>query len=205
MKIPALILALAGLVLAGCGTMNNARKIVEGQTPGASSGAGATFTGPSNAAAPSSQIAQRRVGYYPAPVREWPLPTTGIAAPAQPAPAVAGAPVARPEQAPAPAWIDEKTETTFGQHQDAAGLVQAAVAVSSWGKARWIGILCVVFSALALAWAHNNPEGYPLIAWKIGAAGLFFVVLDPSLWWLLLLLIPAGLYVVQRLNLMRLP
>lgn len=204
MKILALLLALAGLLLAGCGTMSNSRKIVEAQTPGTSSGAGATFTGPSNAAAPSSQIAQRRVGYYPAPVRDIPLPryNASAAAPAQP---VQDSPAVAPEHAPQPAWIDEKTETTFGQHQDAAGLVQAAVAVSSWGKARWIGILCVVFSALALAWAHNNPEGYPLIAWKIGAAGLFFIVLDPSLWWLLLLLIPAGLYVVQRLNLMRLP
>lgn len=203
---PIAVLLLAVLCALASGCMNKgaaATNIVAQQTPGYSTGAGASFTGPANSAAPSTQVAQRRAAYYPAPTRQWPLPTTGIKA-ASPAPSDATA-NAKPEaeQSPAvptPAWIDERTETTFGQHQDAAGLVQAATAMGNWGKARWFGILCVLFGAFALAWAHNNPEGYPLVAWKIGAVGLFLVIFDPSPWWLLLLLIPAGFYTIQKLK-----
>lgn len=199
------IVAVAVLCV-GCGSMKSASAIVAQQTPGQSSGAGATFQGPANSAAPSTQIAQRRASYYPAPTRQWPLPTTGIK-PAQDSASQTSVPVLRTDEPqtamppmPSPAWIDERTETTFGQHQDAAGLVQAATAMGSWGRARWFGILCVLFAAFALAWAHNNPEGYPLIAWKIGAVGMFLVVFDPSPWWLLLLIIPGVFYIVQKLK-----
>lgn len=206
MRLIALVLMMS---LAGCTNRSGkaASSIVAQQTPGSSSGAGATFVGPANSAAPSTQTAHRRAAYYPAPVRDWPLPTTGLSA--QSPAASDQSPIAHPQsaiqQVPPPAWIDEKTETTFGQHQDAAGLVTAAIAAGAWGKARWLGLLCVAFSALALAWSHNNPEGYPLVAWKIGAVGLALVVLDPSPWWLLLLIIPAGFYFVQKLNLLRIP
>ena len=201
-------------VLVGCQNKGAAASgIVAQQTPGQSSGAGATFTGPANSAAPSTQVAQRRAAYYPAPVRQWPLPTTGLAATTPGA-----APVLAPDSAPssqlsalssqlppAPVWIDEKTETTFGQHQDAAALVQAATALGSWGKARWVGVLCVLFAAFGLAWSHNNPDGYPLVCWKFGGAGLVLAIFDPSPWWLLLLIIPGLFFVAQKFNLLRLP
>lgn len=201
------------LTLTACGTFRGASGIVAQQTPGQSTGAGATFTGPANSAAASTQTAQRRVAYYPSPAPAAPAP---IAAPVtvrtpEPTPAPetpqTSAPVSQlstlnsqPLAPPAPAWIDEKIETTFGQHQDAAGLVKAATAIGSWGRARWLGILCILFAAFALAWAHNNPDGYPLVAWKIGAVGLFLALFDPSPWWLLLLIIPAAFYTIQKLK-----
>lgn len=199
------------LTLTGCGTFRGASGIVAQQTPGQSTGAGATFTGPANSAAASTQTAQRRVAYYP-PTAPAPAAPAPVAAPvtvrtSEPAPATetppTAAPVAQlpaPLAPPAPAWIDEKIETSFGQHQDAAGLVKAATAIGSWGRARWLGILCILFAAFALAWAHNNPDGYPLVAWKIGAVGLFLALFDPSPWWLLLLIIPAAFYAVQKLK-----
>jgi|GEM_PF-6397219 len=200
------------LTLAGC---NNrpalATRVADAQHPGTSTGAGATFQGPANSAAPSTQIAQRRAAYYPAPTREWPLPTTGLSpSPSSPPSSVSSvsspsSPSSPSSAPPQPAWIDEKTETTFGQHQDAAALVQAATALGSWGKARWAGIFLMLASAFGLAWAHNNPEGYPLVCWKGAAIGLGLALLDPSPWWLLLLLIPAGFYFAQKLNLLRLP
>lgn len=198
------------LGLTGCSRVSSgAAKLVAEQHAGQATGAGATFTGPSNSAAPSTQTAQRRAAYYapsaPQAARVEPqkVEVEGKATAAPPVLPTSTSPLQLP--APAPAWIDEKIETTFGQHQDAAGLVTAAIAANSWGKARWLGILCVAFSALALAWSHNNPEGYPLVAWKIGAVGLALVVLDPSPWWLLLLILPAAFYVLQKLNLLRLP
>jgi len=191
-------------VLLTLGACNNrptlAARVADSQHPGTSTGAGATFQGPANSAAPSTQIAQRRAAYYPAPVREWPLPTTGLSAPSvSPSPSL---PLS-PSSVPQPAWIDEKTETTFGEHQNAAALVQAANTLGSWGKARWAGICLMLASAFGLAWAHNNPEGYPLVCWKGGAIGLGLALLDPSPWWLLLLLLPAGFYVAQKLGLLR--
>lgn len=204
-------LAVAAGLLLGTGCQNRvSRGIVAEQKPGYAEGAGSTFTGPANSAAASTQIAQRRVAYY-APQREpfvyggristtapqnSPANEATQTADAAPSPAVPPAVLAPP----APAWIDERTETTFGQHQDAAGLVKAATAIGSWGRARWFGILAIIMAAFGLAWAHNNPDGYPLVCWKIGAVGVFLAVFDPSPWWLLLLLIPATLYTVQKLN-----
>lgn len=204
------------LALTGCGAIRGASGIVAQQTPGQSTGAGATFTGPANSAAASTQTAQRRVAYYPPPQREA-LPRyapQSAQAESPEARAQSQTPTATAEPAssqlstlnsqllapPPPAWIDEKIETTFGQHQDAAGLVKAATAIGSWGRARWLGILCILFAAFALAWAHNNPEGYPLVAWKIGAVGVFLALFDPSPWWLLLLIIPAAFYTIQKLK-----
>lgn len=213
---PLAVILLAVLCLTGCQNRVS-RGIVAEQKPGYAEGAGATFTGPANSAAASTQVAQRRVAYY-APQRE-PLPryaaprkaapetteSTEVEAPAQAAPSAPFAPLPPVQAAPAPAWIDERTETTFGQHQDAAGLVKAATAVGSWGRARWFGILCILAAIGGLLYAAGNAEGYPLICWKVGAVGVFLATFDPSPWWLLLLIIPAGFYVIQKLNLLRLP
>ena len=202
------------LILAAAGCLNKTgQHIAEAQKPGIATGAGATLTGPANSATPTTQLAQRRIAYYP-PQRE-PLPryapasipviSTNTPAPIDGSTVPAGVEsptsAASFPQPPAPAWIDERTETTLGQHQDAAGLIKAATAIGSWGRARWLGILCLLFAAFALAWAHNNPEGYPLVAWKVGAVGLFLALFDPSPWWLLLLLLPAAFYVAQKLKL----
>lgn len=206
----ALLLLLALASLSGC--MNKSgQHIAEAQKPGIATGAGATLTGPANSATPTTQVAQRRIAYYP-PQAE-PLPRYAPAVPvihtnspqpntvaADPAGVVPSTPAAQFAAPPAPYWIDERTETSLGHHQDAAGLIKAANALGSWGRARWLGIVCMIFSAFALAWAHNNPDGYPLVAWKTGAVGLFLALFDPSPWWLLLLLIPAGFYVVQKLK-----
>ena len=207
---PLSLLLLAALVLLGCQNRVS-RGIVAEQKPGYAEGAGSTFTGPANSAAASTQIAQRRVAYYPPPQREaFAYGATaanvgqGLSLPSDATPPAnreaTATPAYTPIAPPAPAWIDERTETSFGQHQDAAGLVKAATAIGSWGRARWFGILCIVAAAFGLAWAHNNPEGYPLVCWKIGAVGVFLAMFDPSPWWLLLLLIPAAFYTVQKLN-----
>lgn len=198
----AVVLGVA-LLFAGCAHFpGTAGSVVAQQTPGVATGAGATFTGPANSAAASTQTAARRVSYYPPPVRA-PLPRFGSPARESRAEVVAP-PVLLPSPA-APAWIDERTETTFGPHQDASGIIKAANFLAGWGKARWFGVLCLLGAAFGLAWAHNNPEGYPVICWKVGGIGLFLALFDPSPWWLLLLLIPAGFYLAQKLGLLRLP
>lgn len=186
-----------------------ASSVVSEQKPGVATGAGATFTGPANSAAPSTQVAARRVGYYPPPTRQA-LPR--YIAPSVPEikvgeqPSVVSAqPEPEPAQTPQPAWIDEHVETTYGQHQDAAGIIKVANYLGTWGKMRWIGLLCLFAAYSGLLWSHGNADGYPVICWKVGACGLVFTVLDASLWWLLLLIIPAGFYLAQKLGLLRLP
>jgi hypothetical protein len=202
MRTSFLSLCLVGLslLIGGCAATNgNARRIVEGQQPGQATGAGATFMGPANSAAPSTQVAQRRVGYYPAPKQDIPLPFYGkkldVAVKGQD---VAEMPVNRTEQ-PVPAWIDERVETTYGQHQDAAAMIKVASAVGMWGKARVFGVLAILFGIAVLLYSHGNPDGYPVIGWSVAGAGVFLVAFDPSPWWLTLL-IPVGLfYVAQKL------
>ncbi len=210
-------LALA-LILTASGCLQRpsvSASVLDAQTPGAASGAGANLTGPGNSAAATTQTAVRRVGFYPPPMRE-PLPMYGKtavtpppvakpSAPAQSAEVAAHAIAATYGGAPAPAWIDERTETSFGAHQDASGIIKAAGFLAGWGRARWLGIVLMLAAAFGLAWAHGNAEGYPLICWQVGGAGLFLALFDPSPWWLLLLLLPAGFYVAQKLNLLRLP
>lgn len=196
------------LILAAAGCLNKTgQHIAEAQKPGIATGAGATLTGPANSATPTTQVAQRRIAYYPpaaapAPAPSpTPIPVIDTSSPAGVAPTSSPSQLSSSLAPPAPAWIDERTETTLGQHQDAAGLIKAANALSSWGRARWLGVVCILFAAFALAWAHNNPDGYPVVAWKVGAVGLFLALFDPSPWWLLLLLIPAAFYVAQKLKL----
>ena len=124
-------IALILFALSGC-TQPRARHLKSDPrcaNPGTATGAGATLTSPGNSATPTTQNATRRV-YYP-PQRE-PLPRHAPAVPithtnstqpntvSEPAGAVTTTPAA---QFPRPgALLDRgKTETTIGQHQDAAG------------------------------------------------------------------------------------
>ncbi len=196
-----LIALFAVALVGGCKNLpTSVSKIVAGQTPGEATGAGAVFVGPANSAAPSTQVATRQVGYYPPPVK-MPLPRF-VPTPA-PQPQADVAPV--PPETPVPAWVNEHVETTFGQHQDAAGIVKVATSMGGWGSARWLGILCMLGGAFGLAWAHGNPDGYPVVCWKVGGVGLVLAIFDPNPWWILLLLIPAGFYLAQKLNLLKLP
>lgn len=210
MKRDYLILAIICSLMAGCA--NPGRDVVKGQAPGHATGAGSSFTGPANSAAPSTQKAKRTTVYQKAPAarrnstvttpdgQEFELVPVVRTAPAVEQPAAPAAPTN-----PAPSWISEETETTFGQHQDAAGIVKVAMAASRWSLMRWLGIICVLVCLGGLLWSHENPNGYPVVFWKVGACGVFFIIAADHPAWLLLLLLPLGFFAVQKLNLLRLP
>ena len=197
--------AIAMLVMmTGCfGPGFTARKVAEAQAPGVATGAGATLSGPANSAASSTQVAERRVAYQPIPR------PSAVAAPEPQRPSV---PMIMSEPPPitvapqsAPAWTYERTETTLGQHQDAAGIVKVAATMSGWSTVKWIGLICILTCIGGLLWSHGNPDGYPLVFWKVGGIGLFLVLVGDHPAWLLLLLLPLGWYAVQKLNLLRIP
>jgi hypothetical protein len=196
-----LLLVLIALACFGCA--QTGRRIIEAQTPGASSGAGATLTGPANSAAPSSQVAERRIAYQAAPIAPALVPVVQIDAPGIAAPPIPAAQLPAPSM---PAWVYERTETTLGQHQDAADIVKVAVAVSKWGTVRIVGILCIVLGLGGILWSYKNDEsGYPLVYLKVAGAGVVFLLVGDNPWLLLLLLLPLGLYAAQKFNLLRLP
>ncbi len=190
-------LLLVCLLLSGCShfTSKTAPNILAEQTPGVVEGGGAKLTSPGNAAAPTTMVAEKRTAFYPPPQRQ-PLPR--YESPAKPVESPAIAP-------PAPVWIDEKVTTTIGAHQDAAAIVKVASEANTWSKTRWIGIALVVVALLAALYYRGTPDGYPLIYLKVGAIGLALAIIDPSPWWFLMLIIPAGFYVAQKFNLLRLP
>lgn len=202
----------AAVYTAGCSAMQwgragIAREIVNAQRPGVATGAGATITGPTNSAAPTTQVAERRANYFPPdpyPVGAWrqfagkPASTAAEDSPLQPQAAASYVP-AQPV-----ASMYERTETTFGQHQSASAVIQAAAKLDGFNKIQWVGLLLIVGSVAALLWSAGHNEGYPVIYWKCLGLGVFFLFCDNPLW-LLLLLIPAGFYAVQRFGLWKFP
>lgn len=213
-----LALALAVLLAAFTGCANRARDtskaILDAQTPGSATGAGATLTSPGNSAAPTTQTATRRMAFYapaaPQPVRvesPQPLkvestipdidtraassPSTFTFQPSTPAP-------------PAPAWLEEKTETSIGQHQEAAGIMKAAATLDKWPAVKWLGLLAIIGGIAGLLWAAGHDQGYPLVCWKFVGAGLVLILLGDSPWALAALVVPIGFYLAQKYNLARL-
>lgn len=193
-RLAALLLLAAALI--GCSTVRDARRVVAEQKPGVATGAGATFVGPANSAAPSTQTAERLIAFEP-PMPE--IPQVVVQSPSPVGPAAPLLP------APRPAWVQERVTTTLGQHQDAAGIVKVAATMSGWSTVKWLGALCILVCAGGILWSHGNPDGYPLVFWKVGGIGVFLMIAGDHPAWLLLLLIPLGFYAVQKLNLIRLP
>jgi hypothetical protein len=185
-----------------------ARRIVQAQTPGTASGAGASVTGPANSAAPTTQKAERTMGFRPRAIAPVERPKLDIDRPAVGAPALHGLPPSAFEfQIPEkPEWIHERVETSIGEHQDAAGIVKVAVSLSKWNSVKWLGLMCVVVGLFGIAWSYNNDEsGYPLVFIKVAGAGVLLIFFAENPWWLLVLMPPAALYIAQKLNLLRLP
>lgn len=197
------------LLGAGCSMasrLTGTNGVIQSQTPGQSSGAGATLLGPANAAAPSTQVAERRTAYYPpqsaakqtVPIAS-PIPTR-IDAPTQiVAPVIVAQP---PTTEPVyPAWTYEKVTTSIGQHQDAAGLVKAAQTASGWSWVRWFGLIVMVIGIGGWLYSYNNKEtGYPLVFIKVFLCGAIITAVGSNPWLLLLLLIPVGFYAFQKLT-----
>ena len=210
-------IALILFALSGC--TNRARDtskvILDAQTPGTATGAGATLTSPGNSATPTTQNATRRMAYYP-PQRE-PLPRYAPAVPvistasqpsattaAEPAGIISPMPAAQFPAPPAPYWIEEKTETTIGQHQDAAGIMKVAATLDKWPTVKWLGLLSMVGGIAGLLWAAGHDQGYPLVCWKFVGAGLVLIVLGDNPWAATALVIPIGFFLAQKYNLARL-
>lgn len=197
------------VVCLGCSACSmlptSVNRIVEAQTPGVATGAGATLTGPANSATPTTQNAERTIAFT-IPNIEVAAPTISIPQPAVPLMSVEPPPPRMPPMSmPQVAWIQERTSTSLGQHQDAAGIVKVAATMSGWSSVKWIGFLCILVCVGGLLWSHGNPDGYPLVFWKVGGVGLFLVLVGDHPAWLLLLLLPLGLYALQKLNLLRIP
>lgn len=211
MLLVALVMQAVGCKTMQFGKAGVAPAILEAQAGGIASGAGGTLQGPANSAAPSTQVATRRTVYVPPDLigvrygqsRPAPAPTpavkSAVESPLTPPPA--------PSQpiAPSVAWTEERTETTIGQHQDAAGIVKMAATLGGWSTLRWMGALCLAVCIGGLLWSHGNPDGYPLVFWKVGGCGVFFLLCSDNPSWLLLLLLPLGFYAVQKFNLLKIP
>ena len=223
--LPRALLSALALALAGCSA---SRPVVEAQTPGLASGAGATLTGPGNSAAPTTQEAER-VTVYDAqdlpPPDLAPFAAPGVTYQAAPAPAgsrdapaaevpgvvtpgrdssIAGAAWAvTPPLLPRPAYVHERVKTTIGQHQDAAGIIRAAGALAQWGWLRWVGVVCILVGGAGWLWSVGNPAGYPVVFLGVLACGVVFVLASANPAWLLVLLLPVGFYAAQKLGVVR--
>ena len=191
-----LTLLTLSLLLVGCTTARQASSVITAQSPGVAQGAGATVIGPTNSGSQTIQVADRKITYQPYISPD----LLAVRANVQPQPQALPPGVPQQQFIPVISSVTEHTETTIGSHQDAALLIKVASGIGTWGKARWVGICFIIFGAFAIAWSHNNPEGYPLVAWKFMAGGLFLALFDPSPWWLLVLLVPAGFYAVQKIK-----
>ena len=198
---------------------DTSKAILDAQTPGTATGAGATLTSPGNSATPTTQNATRRIAYYPP--QSAPQPARVESATPLKVESPSATPVIRTDSPasgpstftvqpstlpapPAPYWLEEKTETTIGQHQDASAIMRAAATLQGWGTIKWLGLLAIVGGIAGLLWAAGHDQGYPLVCWKFIGAGLVLVVLGDHPWSLVALIVPIGFYLAQKYNLARL-
>lgn len=215
----ALIVLLACVLLAGCSVLpwKVASKPVEAQKGGVASGAGGSMWQPVNSAAPSVQESERET-WYQSETAETESGATGKPDPqwdpqseaqpeARPVVRVAD-PAASPVAAsmPRPAYTREKTTTTLGAHQDLAGIVTASASLlKQTSILLWFGVLAAVGGAFAIAWSYNNKDGYMVISALTLAIGVtWLVVPSQSAWWLLLAVLPVGLWLRQQTGFMKL-
>lgn len=195
-----LLAALFLCVAAACSNPSRqTARVITAQAPGSASGSGSTLVGPTNSAASSTQVAERTTVWAP--------PPTALATPFVSAPTIPSVTTPLPPSSlPIPVWTTERTSTTLGSHQDATGLLKAAQVASGWPAVRWIGIICVILCIGGLLHSHNNPDtGYPLVWIKVGISGVILIIIGDNPWMLLLLSIPVGFYLLQKLGLIRLP
>lgn len=178
-----------------------ASRIVDAQTPGSATGAGATLTGPHNSGTPSEQIAERSFGFA--------VPALAVPQPAVPVVNLdlpARAPLALPVVASQPTWVTERVQTKIGAHQDAAGIIaQAAKFAEGFTKVQWLGIVAIVVGVGGLLWSAGHNEGYPLVFWKSIAAGVLLVMFGDNPWWLAVAAFPFLLYAAQKVGIIRVP
>lgn len=209
----ALVVGFTILPFAGCSTLGltKAVSLAEAQQAGHAEGAGANVTGPTNAAAPTVQSAFRDIKYTPVIVRpkaraEHEFPAILAQYPNQPSPqSASGNDANQIEVLAVPTSASERVETTIGQHQNVEGIVKAAMIASRWSSVRWLGILTIIIGVGGMLWSHGNPDGYPLIFVKVIGCGIVLTLIGENPWLLLILLLPVGFYVLQKLNLLRLP
>lgn len=210
MFIGAVALLLLVVLGSGCKAMQYGKagivpEIIHAQQPGVASGAGGSITGPANSAAPTTQVAERKAWYFPAGPFRYGKPSNAATPPVilDGAPA-APAPEAAPESQPSATY--ERVETTIGQHQSAIGIVKAAAAMESWSVFKWLSLAAVVVGVLGMAHSYNNDkDGYMMVWMKVTAIGVFCLLVADNPFWLLLLVIPAGFYALQKFNLFRIP
>lgn len=196
-------------LLAGC---QRPSAMVSAQKPGGSSGAGAVFQGPTNAAAPSEHTAMRTTVYQPQPsvrVTE-PVPVVRPALPASSDQVMGEGPPVPSAPAgffppPVPAYVVESTSTRLGEHQDAAGIMKVAAAAQKWTWLRWVGIVCVILGTAGWLWSIGNPNGFILVFVGVAACGIVFIFASANPAWLLVLALPAAWFALQHMNLIKLP
>lgn len=210
----AAVICLWLLLVTGCAA--DGRRLAAAQAPGQATGAGATFTGPTNSAAPSTQRATRTT-VYPQRVPSFigRAPSLDLAAfRVQDAagqvyeltPVVLTGEPGLSAPAAQPQIVHEETETTFGQHQDAAGILKSAVeTLGKWGWLRWVGIVCILAGIAGWLWSVGNENGYVLVFLGISGCGVVFVLASNNPWWLAVLVLPLGFYAVQKMNLLKFP
>lgn len=184
----------------GC---NTGPAAITAQKPGVATGAGATFTGPTNSAQPSTQKAKRTVAYQP---RRAPKPAPA-AAPEIPVVNIEAGTIEPPPmpaiELPQVTLLQEETETTFGAHQDVSAILKAALA--GFGTVRWIGLLGVVLGVGGLLHsAGNNESGYPMVWILTTAVGAVLLITNNG-WLCLAACVPLLLYGAQKLGLLRIP
>lgn len=203
------VVVFLALALTGCKTLQFGRAgvvpdIMAAQTPGVAAGAGGSITGPANSGAATTQIAERRAAYFPpfpAPTQRVPPYTASenpLTVGAKETP-LASIPATQPVQS-----TYERTETTFGRHQSATGIVKAAASMEGWSTFRWLALGALVVGLGGMLYSYNNEEsGYMMVFMKVAGVGAFCLMASDNPWWLALLAIPIGFWAIQKWGLFK--
>ena len=201
--------ALSCLTLCGCSALpwKVASKPVQSQKGGYAYGAGGTIVQPVNSSQPSTQVAEREIWYQEDSPEPEALPVVPVESKTgrkfdnrvEP---LKGMIVVPP---PRPLRMTEKVTTSLGSHQDLAGIMTAASKLlQGTSMLVWFGIIAVIGGAFGIAWSMHNEHGYMIVCVSTFVIGIIWLIVPASNWWLLLAVIPAGIWLRQQTSFMRL-
>jgi len=101
--------------------------------------------------------------------------------------------------------VSESVDTSIGHHQDASTIIAAARKVEGWNKYEWIGLILVIVGGGYILWSAKNPDGYPLVGWKILGCGFALLLTAGNPWMLGILVLAVALWALQHTGLLKFP
>lgn len=84
-------------------------------------------------------------------------------------------------------------------------MIAAARHVDGWNKFEWMGLVIMLGGIAYILYSMRNPDGYPLVGWKVAGSGLLLLITGGNPWMLSLLVLALIFWAAQHTGLLKFP